>query len=287
MQRVDMGDREKLGIGSTMLWSVRALAHQRAWLAPLVLCWLVAEAVFGIAHRTFTLHLRGAAADLLAPSVPWMSSWDWPYLFHAVAAIPHNLFGSVFAVLVMRTFLYAHPLGSVGNRSSFAWSVAALFLFKMCVSAYHVTWQWAAYPHAGMIPTLFVWAFFWTIGTAVLARFCLVYAAASMGRGWQLQESWRAAAGNGFRLIFFFLAVYGAARVVGNVAEGLITAQASDLGRDAILVALACLGAVKKVATSMILLAVISVAFSRLTGYPAAGIPYSQRTREALAATFD
>ena len=272
-----------------MLGSFRALALQRSWLAPLVLFWLVAEAVFRIAYRNFALQLRDDAVDLLAPFLPWMSSWDWPYLFHGLATIPHNLFGSVFAVLVMRTFLFAHPLGSVGKRSDFCWSVAALFLFKMCLSTYHVTWQWAAYPHAGVIPTPIVWAFFWTIGNAILGRFCLVYAPASMGRGWQLRESWRAAAGNGFRLIFLFLIVYGAARVAGNLAEGLITTQAYDWGSEAILVALACLGAAKKVVTSMILLAVISVAFSQLTGFPVAGVPHSERSRarKAIARIFD
>lgn len=277
----------RLGVGGTIRLALEAIWSQRRILGPVLLGWLTAEAVFRAGYRYFRSQLRDDLADLLAPGLPWVSSWDWPYLLHLAAAVPNNLYGSFFVVLVMRIFLFATPLGPHEFRATLGRSVLAIFLFRYAMSTYHTAWQWVAYPLAGYIPPEIVWTFFWTIGVAVTARFCLLYATASMGRGWQLRRCWRDAAGNGFRLFLMFLAIDIPVLAIGRISDSLVLASVADPGSGAGLALLAFLGAVKRIAASTILLALIAVVFARLTESPAAGIPDARRRRSALLEAFE
>lgn len=277
---------DRLGIGRTIQRGFAAIWSQRRILGSIAFFWFWALTLFVFGYRYFGRHLRENLASHLAPTLPRVESWDWGYLFHLVAMIPYNLLGSVFVVLVMRTFLFSTPLRAAGGWSAFGGSVLAIFLFKYGLVVYHTVWRWMAFPHLGFLyPVL--WTVFWLAGIAVTARFCFLYANASMGLGWRLRHCWRDAAGNGVRLFLLFLAINIPALVAGTVVEDLIIAWTYAPGSDWDLAYLAVLSATKSVATSTILLALIASAFAELTGFPAAGVPGSGRTPKELAAAFE
>lgn len=277
----------RLGIGSTIGMGLAGIWSQRVILGPILLGWLIAEAVFLGGYRYFGLHLRSDFIDQLAPVLPWVSPRDWPYLIHTVVMIPHNLYGSVFVVLAMRIFLFATPLGPHEYRATLARSVLAVFLFKYAIATYHLAWQWITFGFAGMIPYPIAWTIFWSIGVAIAARFCFLYATASMGRGWQLRRCWQDAAGNGVRLFLMFVAIDIPVLALGKVLETVVLVSTSDAGSGLEMAMLALLGAAKRVVASTVLLALIAAAFARLTDFPAAGVPGAGRVREKLVEAFE
>lgn len=276
-----------LGVGGTIRLAFGAVWSQRRHLAPIALVWLIAETVFMGGYRYFGNQLRADFAELLAPMFPSMPAWDWSYLLHALVTVPHNFYGAVFVVLVMRVFLFAAPLGTGEYRFTLGRSVLAIFLFKYSISTYQTAWQWMIYPHAGNIAFPIVRAAFWSIGVAITARFCLIYATASMGRGWELRRCWRDASGNGLRLFLMFLAINIPVLAIGKILENLVLASVSDARSGAGLAMLALLSAAKRVVASTILLALIAAVFARLTDFAAAGVPGTGRTPKQLAEAFE
>lgn len=277
----------ELGVSGTIRLGFGAVWSQRLVLGPVVLGWLIVEALFLGGYRYFGNHLREHVGDLLAPMLPWISAWDWSYLLHLVVAIPHDLYGSVFVVLAMRIFLFATPLGADELRLTLGRSVIAIFLFKYAIYTYHTAWQWVTFPHAGDIPLPILWTVFWLVGVAITARLCLLYATASMGHGWELRRCWRDAAGNGIRLFLMFLAINIPVLAIGKILEILMLAWVPDAGSGAGLAMLALLSAAKRVVASTILLALIAADFARLTDFPAAGVPGTGQTPAQLAEAFD
>lgn len=276
-----------LGVGGTIRLAFRAIWSQRRHLAPIVLIMLIAETVFMGGYRYLGNQLRADFAELLAPMFPSVTAWDWSYLLHALVAVPHNFYGAVFVVLAMRIFLFATPLGTGEYRFTLGRSVLAIFLFKYSISTYHTAWQWTIYPYAGNFAFPIVKAVFWSIGVAITARLCLIYAVASMGQGWELRRSWRDAAGNGLRLFLVFLVINIPVLAIGEILENLVLASVSDAGSGAGSAMLALLSATKRVVASTVLLALIAVVFARLTDFAAAGVPGTGRTPAQLAEAFE
>lgn len=278
---------ERLGVGGTIRLAFGAIWSQRRHLAPIVLIMLIAETAFMGGYRYFGNQLRAEFAELLVPMFPSVPAWDWSYLLHALVTVPHNLYGAVFVVLVMRVFLFGLPLGAHEIRSTLGRSIIAIFLFKYLISTYHTAWRWMTFPQAGDVPFPIIWAVFWSIGVAITARFCLLYATASMGRGWQLRRCWRDAAGNGLRLFLMFLVINIPVLAIGKILENLVLASVPDARSGAGLAMLALLSAAKRVVASTILLALIAAAFARLTDFAAAGVPGAGRTSQQLAEAFE
>lgn len=275
----------KLGIGATFQQAFGALWMQRRMFAFLLPGWLAAEFTFLGAKRYFDYYLKPDAIGWMSSEIPAPSAMDWAYLFHLAAEVPHNLYGAVFVVLVMRVLLFCAPVGEGVLRSALGRSILAIFLFKMSISLFGGTLQWLGFNLSEVVAFPPWRALYSLIFVAGVSRFCFIYATAAMGRGWQWRQCWRDGGGNAVRLFMLFAIVLLPLQASRPVIDGL--ASQSVAGVDAGLLTAAFLRALERIVSSTILLAVVAAAFARLTGFPAAGVPGTGRTPAELAAAFD
>lgn len=277
----------RLGIGATFHQAFGALWLHRRIFGFLVLGWLAAEFIFQSGRRYFNSYLLSDAIDWVSSVTTGLSASDWPYLFYLAGEVPHNAYGAVFVVLVMRVLLFETPIGQDELRATLGRAILSIFLFKMSVSLFYVTWQWLVYNVAGGIALPLWRVVFWLVGTGIVSRICFIYPKAAMGRGWQLRQCWRDAAGNAVGLFMLFALVQLPAKAIGGVLEPLALQSVLYAGVEFELWTRAFLNSLERIVASMILLALFAVAFARLTGYPAVGIPGTGRTPEQLAKVFE
>lgn len=276
-----------LGIGTTFHQAFGALWLRRRVLGPIIGGWLVAEFLFLSGRRYFTQGIWPDIFDRLWPATSEILALDRAYVGHVVAEVPHNLYGAVFVMLVMRVLLFGTPLPGSGPGRVLGRAILSLFLFKMSMSLYYASSQWLALQAAD--GTAFpAWrTVIWLIGAAVVARLCLIYPNAAMGRGWQLRRSWRDAAGNVFRLLGVYALAVLPGLAIGEGLETVVWLTAVDPAGSLALAALAMVAALERIAISVILLALFAVAFARLTGFQSVDMPGAERTPEQLAEAFD
>lgn len=167
---------------------------------------------------------------------------------------------------------------------SFAVTVALNAPFLLVNGFVDIDWQddWSGLIKIGA-PLVFIVAIVY-----LTARLCLIYPSVAIGQGLDLVRNWRRTAGNGIRMAAVFAMVFFAVGAVETLLDVFALGVAfTAVGSAWFAPALVAKEVVLSVLTGAVVLALSAVAFTRLAGYPAAGVPGASKSPQQLAGAFD
>ena len=288
----------RLGIWET----VRSAAHS-LWNGgrPLVLClllWFGAEFSYSIVQDaidpallllstgplSWTLDTRSTGAALT------LTSWL------LVESSLRGLVDCVFVTAMLRIILIGKAGWLVFGRGGLARAAGAVLLAGVAVTLAVNGPLWLMIGIAeesvrtdGGGGTGLSWSFIpFLLFIYLTVRLCLVYPSAAIGRGWDLTRNWRRMAGNEFRLAGAFMVVCILAYLANGVLEAFVFQHLRAAGGFPGLGWFdAGKAGIKLVLIKMLLLALAAVAYTRLTDFPAIGVPGARGTPAQIAKTFE
>ncbi len=284
-----------LGIGNVMRSAFVALWI--GWL-PIIACilsWIAAETALTVVAETHELGrtvlirlLTWGAFDFLQ-----VGSQFFAALRKTVDTLPHHVVRALFMGVLLRTVLTG-PRSVV--RLSFAGTAASLFGVNLVWVFLFFLTEWLArsveFPTSGSGTeelVFFVAVLSIALGYAwLLSRFSMIYPLSATGAGWRPIAAWRLAKGHSIRLFALVILLLVPLGVARGIVESLpFRSVLSAPFGDAQLVERAFGNAVFNCLSLAVLMVVFAVVYTRLSGFPAVGIPGAERTPGQLADTFD
>lgn len=208
-----------------------------------------------------------------------------------------DLVDCVFVAAMLRIILIGTATGRGGGHGSLARAAGGVLVVSLLVTAVTSLTYWFRQMLVNAALSSGVLGFVDGALSLVLviiivhlaARLCLVYPSIAVGQGFALPRNWRRTAGNGLRLTVVLAAVLVGSRIADVLSEVYIFRRyefvPGDLPLQSWSVAAKDAGLAILVATS--LMAMAAVAFARLTGFPAVGIPGADKTPQQLAEMFE
>ena len=285
----------KLGMGDVMRSAFVALWIGRFPIIVCILSWIAAETLLTIVAETHDIGrtvlfrlLAWGAFDFLQ-----LSSQFFAALRKTVDTLPHHVVRALFMAALLRTVLTG-PRSVV--RLSAAGTAVSLFGVNLVWVFLFFLTEWLArsveFPTSGSGTeelVFFVAVLSIALGYAwLLSRFSMIYPLSAARTGWRPVAAWRLARGHAIRLFALVILLLVPLGVARGVVESLPfpSVLPAPFG-DAQLVERAFGDAVFNCLSLAILMVVFAVAYTRLSGFPAVGVPGAERTPMQLADTFD
>ncbi|NNG03261.1 MAG: hypothetical protein HKM95_04080 [Inquilinus sp.] len=288
-----------LSIGTTFRQATAALWRRRWTIGLIALCWVALQTALGAGRFYFGIVGLSDATEWISTFVPGFEPTTYARIVDIVAAALGIVVGAPFAVLLIRLFFFDAPLAGEPGAAKLPGSMAAVAVFESVLTiAFAVIVSVVHFIAAPLVGSAWAPVYFaiWLTAVWVGSRFCLVYATAALGDGWQGMRSWRATSGHAVRLSVLFGVVLAVEAGVGQLAEAgiavlfeayrsVLLLSATNLRLTIVLIAFPA--SLVRIVFDMLLLALVAAIHARLSDRPAAGIPGAPRSAGQTAEVFD